>query len=106
MVLHEKIRKVGKVCGTCTGYVLYEESKTVVGCAVGTAESFKVKVRLHQELVLSSFLFTVIMDRITDEVRTEPPWMKLFADDIVICKETRKEMEWRLECWSMHWKEG
>ena len=26
---------------------MYEESKTVVRCAVGTAESFKVKVELH-----------------------------------------------------------
>ena len=25
--------------------------------------------------------------------------MILFADDIVICKETRKEVEWRPECW-------
>ena len=34
-----------------------------------------------------------------DEVRREPPWMMLFADDIAICKETRKEMEQRLESW-------
>ena len=34
-----------------------------------------------------------------DELRREPLWMMLFADDIVICKETRKEVEWRLECW-------
>ena len=74
---------------------LYEESETVVRCAIGNIESFKVKVGLHQESALSPFLFAVIMDRLTDEVRREPPWTMLFADDIVICKETREEVEWR-----------
>ena len=39
------------------------------------------------------------MDRITEEVRREPPWTMLFADDAVICEETRKDVERRLECW-------
>ena len=52
---------------------VYEESETVVRCAVGTTESFKVKVGLHQGSVLSPFLFAVIVDRLTDEVRREPP---------------------------------
>ena len=39
------------------------------------------------------------MNRLTDEVRREPPWTMLFADDIVICEETRKEVERRLEFW-------
>ena len=63
---------------------IYEGSETVVRCAVGTAKSFKVKVGLHQGSALSPFLFAVIMDRLTDEVRREPPWTMLFADDIVI----------------------
>ena len=29
------------------------------------------------------------MDRLTDKVRKKPPWTTLFADDIVICEETR-----------------
>ena len=78
---------------------MYEESETVVKCAVGTTESFKVKVGLHQGSVLSPFLFAVIMDRLTDEVRRELLWKMLFADDIVICEETRKEVEQRLESW-------
>ena len=69
---------------------IYEGSETVVRCAVGTTESFKVKVGLHQGSALSSFLFAVIMDRLTDEVRREPPRTILFADDIVICEETKK----------------
>ena len=70
---------------------MYEESETVVGCAVGTTESFKVKVGLHQGSALSLFLFAVIMDRLMDEVRREPPWTMLFADDIVIREETGKK---------------
>ena len=78
---------------------MYEGNKTMVRCAVGTKESFKVNVGLHQGSALSQFLFAMIMDRLTDEVRREPPWTMLFAEDIVICKETRKEVEQRLESW-------
>ena len=77
---------------------MYEGSETVL-CSKGTTESFKVKVGLHQGSALSPFLFAVIMDRLTDEVRREPPWTMLFADDIVICEETREEVEQRLESW-------
>ena len=64
---------------------MYEGSERLVRCAVGTTESFKVKVGLHQGSTLSPFLFAVIMDRLKDEVRRELPWTMLFADDIVIC---------------------
>ena len=78
---------------------MYEESKIVVMCAVGTKENFKVKIGLHQGSALSPFLFAVIMDRLMDEVRREPPWTMLFADNIMICEEIREEVERRLECW-------
>ena len=45
---------------------MYEGSETAMRCAVGTTESFKVKVRLHQGSALSLFLFAVIIDRIMD----------------------------------------
>ena len=83
---------------------MYDESETMVRCAIRTTESFKVKVGLHQGSVLSLFLFAVIMDRLTDKVRREPPWMMLFADDIVICKENKKEVEQRRNAGGMHWK--
>ena len=76
---------------------MYEESQTVVRYAVGTTESFLVKVGLYQGSTLSPFLFAMIMDRLTDEVRKEQPRKMLFADDIMICEDTRKEVEQRLE---------
>ena len=78
---------------------MYEGSKTVVRCAIGTTESCKVKVGLHQGLALSPFLLAVIMDRLADKVRRESSLTMLFADDIVICEETREEVKRRLESW-------
>ena len=48
---------------------MYENIVTTVRCVVGMTEGFKVKVGLHQGLVLSPFLFVMVMDRLTDEVR-------------------------------------
>ena len=42
---------------------MYERSWTVVRCAVGLTEEFKVEVRLHQGSALSSFLFAIVMDQ-------------------------------------------
>ena len=70
---------------------MYEGSETVVRCAVGTTESFNVKIELPQSSALSPLLFSVIMNRLTDEVRREPPWTMLFADNIVIAKRPGKK---------------
>ena len=78
---------------------MYEESETVVRCAIGTTESFKVTVGVHHGSALSPFLFVMIMDRLSDEVRSELPWTMLLADNIMIFEETRGEMEQRLESW-------
>ena len=92
-VLREKLWYCMRKSGIVEKYVrlvqdMYKESETVVRCAVETTESFNVKVGLHQGLALSPFLFAVIMDRLTDEVRREPPWTMLFSDNIMICEET------------------
>ena len=58
---------------------MYEESETVVRFAVGTTESFKVEVGLHQGSALSLFLFAMIMDRLTDKVRRELPSQQCYA---------------------------
>ncbi|KAK3544162.1 hypothetical protein QTP86_003943 [Hemibagrus guttatus] len=78
---------------------IYERSRTVVRCAVGQTEEFKVEVGLHQGLALSPFLFAIVMDQLSEEVRRESPWTMMFADDIVICSESREQVEENLERW-------
>ena len=78
---------------------MYDDSTTAVRCAVGVTEGFEVKARLHQGSALRPCLFTMVMDRMTDEIREEAPWTMRFADDIVICSESKKHMEEKLESW-------
>ena len=103
-VLREELWYCMRKSGIVEKYVqlvqdMYEGSKTVVRCAIGTTESFKAEVGLHQKSALSLFLLAVIMDRLRNKVRREPPWTMLSANVIKICEETREEMEWRLESW-------
>ena len=63
-------------------------------------DGFKVDVGRHQGLTLSLFLFAMMMDRLTDEVRQESLWMMMFADDIVICIESREQVEENLKRWT------
>ncbi|KAK3542854.1 hypothetical protein QTP70_005434 [Hemibagrus guttatus] len=74
---------------------MYDWSRTVVRCAVGQTEEFKVEVGLHQGSALSPFLFAMVMDQLSEEVRQESPWTMKFADDIVICSESRWRKTWR-----------
>ncbi|KAK3530930.1 hypothetical protein QTP70_006515 [Hemibagrus guttatus] len=78
---------------------MYERSRTVVRCAVGQTEEFKVEVGLHQGSALSPFLFAIVMDQLSEEVRQESLWTMMFADDIVICSESREQVEENLERW-------
>ncbi|KAK3541603.1 hypothetical protein QTP86_033082, partial [Hemibagrus guttatus] len=78
---------------------MYERSRTVVSCAVGQTEEFKVEVGLHQGSALSPLLFAMVMDQLSEEVRQESPWTMMFADDIVNCSESREQVEENLERW-------
>ncbi|KAK3557812.1 hypothetical protein QTP86_002686 [Hemibagrus guttatus] len=103
-VLREELWYCMRKSGVAEKYVrvvqdMYERSRTVVRCAVGQTEEFKVEVGLHQGLALSPFLFAIVMDQLSEEVRQESPWTMMFADDIVICSESREQVEENLERW-------
>lgn len=51
---------------------------------------------MSQGSAFSPFLFALVMDRLTKEVRQECPWTAKFAD-IVISSESREQVEGNLE---------
>ena len=80
----------------CTMTVICE---TLVSTRAGDTEYFHVGVGLHQGSSLSPLPFIIIMDVLQAEIGKEPPWVMLFADDLVICEHSRAEIELQLERW-------
>ena len=60
-------------------------------------EEFKVGVELNQGSAPSPFLFAIIMDKLTEDIRKDTPWDMLFADDIVLSRQNYRELEDDLE---------
>ena len=77
----------------------YDGATTTVRSEAGLTEEFKVGVGLHQASALSPFLFAIIMDKLTEDIRKDAPWDMLFADDIVLSRHNHRELEDDLEIW-------
>ena len=59
--------------------------------------SFGVDVGLHHGSALSPYLFLVLMDVLTEDVRKDVPGAMMFADDIVLCGDAETDMTEYLE---------
>ena len=78
---------------------MYDGATTTLRSAAGLTEELKVGVGLHQGSALSPFLFAIIMDKLTEDIRKHTPWDMLFADDIVLSRQNHRDLEDDLEIW-------
>ena len=78
---------------------MYDGATTTVRSAAGLTEEFKIGVGFHQGSVLSPFLFAIIIDKLTEDIREDAPWDMLFADDIVLSRQNYRQLEEDLEIW-------
>ena len=78
---------------------MYRDVTAHVASCVGDTEGFTIGVGLHQGSALSPYLFDLIMDVLSEDVRREAPWTMLFADDIVLVSETKDELHRELSGW-------
>ena len=78
---------------------MYHQCETAVRCAAGTSEPFAVEVGLHQGSAFSPFLFAIMMDSLTENIRIKAPWQMMFADDVALCAREKDVLELELEQW-------
>ena len=76
---------------------MYQGCKTVVRSAAGESNSFGVEVGLPQGSALSPYLFLLLMDVLTENVRKDVPGSMVFADGIVVCGDGETDMTEYLE---------
>jgi hypothetical protein len=48
---------------------------------------------------LSPYIFTLVMDEITNDIQEDIPWYMLFADGVVLIDESRIGVNQKLELW-------
>jgi len=78
---------------------MYDRAKTSARSVTGDTEYFPIDIGLHQGSALIPFLFMIIMDELTREIRDEVPWCMLFADDIVLIDKTIGGLNEKLQRW-------
>ena len=66
------------------------------------SDSFNVNVGVHQGSVLSSLLFIIVLQALSQEFRTGSPWELLYTDDLVIIAETIEELSQKLDAWKVN----
>ena len=86
--------------------MMYRRTRTKVLTTVGETETFEVSVGLHQGSALSPFLFVLVMDVLSKEIRNEELWELLYADDLVITAESEEELQSRVTEWQESLERG
>ena len=60
---------------------------------------FPIKIGLHQGSALSPYLFTLVMDEVTQDIQGDIPWCMMFADDVVLVDDSQAKVNRKLKMW-------
>ncbi|VDM76414.1 unnamed protein product [Strongylus vulgaris] len=78
--------------------MIYHGATSHVQGAAGQSKLSRIKTGVHQGSVLSPLLLTV-MDAATEGLKRQPSWGPLYADDVVLMAENRKELKKEAQRW-------
>ena len=72
---------------------------TAVRTVYGSSKDFEVMVGMQQGSALSSLIFVIVMEALSEEFRVALPWELLYTDDLVVISETEDDFIKRLNEW-------
>jgi hypothetical protein len=75
---------------------MYDSVVTSVRTSDGDTNDFPINIGLHQGS-LSPYLFALVMDEVTREIKDGIPWCMLFVDDVVLVDESRTGVDQKLK---------
>src|ERR1700759_2896552 len=83
---------------------MYAGATTTIKCQSGHSKEFEVKVGVHQGSVLSSLLFTIVLEALSREYREGLPWELLpwellYADNVALLAESKAELLDKIRAW-------
>jgi hypothetical protein len=78
---------------------MYDNVVTSVRTSNRDTNDFPINIGLRQGSALSSYLFTLVMDEITRDIRGGIPWCILFTDDVVLVDESMTGVDQKLKLW-------
>ena len=67
---------------------MYNNAVTSVRTNDGNTDYFPIKIGLHQGSALSLYLFALVTNEVTRNIKWDIPWCILFADDVVLVDES------------------
>ena len=64
----------------------------------------RLSVMFHGASSLTSSVFNIMMDCLTEEVRLEAPWNMIFADDVVLSQKQKRKLKSSWKARGEHWR--
>jgi hypothetical protein len=78
----------------------YQHHETTVRTPFGETLPFEVNVGVHQGSALSPLLFVTTVDAATSNLGYEAPWCMLYADDVVLIRDSQEQVGQDLSAWT------
>jgi hypothetical protein len=78
---------------------MYDNIVVSVRTSDGDTNDFLINIGLHQWSTLSPYLFALVMDEVTRDIKDGIHWCMLFADDMILMDKSRTGVDQKLELW-------